>query len=207
MKFRMLTDRREPGPTSHAVSPSALSAPVKWGLVATVAATVAALVWPDNQVVVATSHLPDARSPGSARDTASDGGPPARVSDAAAEPLVAGGLASLATASGSATPSFDPFSGVVPPLPPAPVAALQPVAAPPPPALPPPMLYRFGGRVTGPDGTEQVFLAKGDALVQISPGTTLDDGYVVDSITYEAIVLTFTKSGTSVSIPSRSAAQ
>ena len=207
MKFRLLTYARQAGSPTPAGSAAALSAPVKWGLIATVVATVAALVWPDKPVVVATSRSPDSRAPGTPRDITPDSAPSTRIADAAAEPLLAGGLATFATASGGVTPSFDPFAGIAPPPPPAPVAASQPVAAPPPPPPPPPMLYRFGGRVTGPDGTQQVFLAKGDAFVPISQGATLDDGYVVDSISDDAVVLMAPKLGTRVSLSARSASQ
>jgi hypothetical protein len=45
--------------------------------------------------------------------------------------------------------------------------------------------------MTGPDGVEQTLLGRGDAAVPITVGTTLDNGYVVESIAADAVVLVY----------------
>jgi hypothetical protein len=73
-----------------------------------------------------------------------------------------------------------------PPPPRAPVAA--PLAAPVP--LPPPMPYRVAGQVVRGDGAH-VVLAKGDAVLAVREGDTLDGGYRVESIAGDHVTLRY----------------
>lgn len=63
-------------------------------------------------------------------------------------------------------------------------------AVPPPPPQPPPMTYRFAGRFVQ-DGKSQIFLSQGDTPIAVKPGTRLDGGYVVESITADAVALLY----------------
>jgi hypothetical protein len=165
-----------------------LASPVKWALAATLAATAASLLIPNDDLV----GVRDGAAGGEART------PPALrpASAPTVSGIAEGGLAGLqalreagaATAATSA--SFDPFVGVVPPAPPPP-PAVAPVATAAPPPSPPPQDFRYLGRMTGPDGVEQTLLGRGDAAVPITVGTTLDNGYVVESIAADAVVLVY----------------
>lgn len=83
--------------------------------------------------------------------------------------------------------TFDPFAGVQPAQPPAPASAASalpravPIAEPTPPA-PPAISYRFLGRMTDPEGKSVVYLAGSGRELQVSVGTTLPEGYVVESM-------------------------
>jgi hypothetical protein len=67
---------------------------------------------------------------------------------------------------------------------------------------PPPMSYRFAGRLLQ-DGKLQVFVSKGDTPIAIKVGDTLEEGYVVEAITTEAITLIYPSLGhrASIAIP------
>lgn len=87
------------------------------------------------------------------------------------------------------------------------VQAAPPAApAPEPPPLPvaepaaPPMNYRFLGRMTDPNGREQIYLVHEDRSVAVSPGDTLSDGYLVKSVSAQEIVLTHPPTATEVAI-------
>lgn len=67
----------------------------------------------------------------------------------------------------------------------APVAA---AAAPAPVPVPPPMPYRVAGQVVYGEGA-QVVLAKGDAVLAVREGDTLEGGYRVESITQDRVTL------------------
>ncbi|KAF3996039.1 hypothetical protein [Glaciimonas immobilis] len=74
-----------------------------------------------------------------------------------------------------------------PPLPPAPA---PPKAAPAPPPQAPPMPYSFVGMLE--DRTKPTaFLAKGEALLIVSAGDTLDGNYHVDTVSSREIALTY----------------
>jgi len=64
-----------------------------------------------------------------------------------------------------------------------PAASAQPPA-------PPPMPYRYAGKVLV-DGVEQVLLARGDVVVAVRAGETLEGGYRVESIDAEWISLQY----------------
>ncbi len=176
--------------------PARLSTPLKWGLSGTVLATLASLLWPTHDLVAVQDREGKTVSSATAAQ---------QVASAPSVPnLGAGGLARLGpfveSNAASATGAFDPFVGVVPPPPPAPppVAPVVAIMAPP---APPPQEYRFLGRVTGPDGVDQVLLGHGDAAVPVKAGTVLDNGYVVESVTTEAIVLIYPSLGTKTAVP------
>ena len=74
-----------------------------------------------------------------------------------------------------------------PPLPPPPA---PPKAAPAPPPQAPPMPYRFVGMLE--DRTKPAaFLAKGEALLIVSAGDTIDGNYHVDTVSSKEIALTY----------------
>jgi hypothetical protein len=86
-------------------------------------------------------------------------------------------------------PRGEIFSAPPAPRPPAPV--VQP-AAPAPSA--PPMPYRVAGTVTH-DGVSKVVLAKGDAILPVEKGDTLEGGYRVEAIGADEITLVYTPLG------------
>jgi hypothetical protein len=79
-----------------------------------------------------------------------------------------------------------PSQSWAPPPRPAPAAA----AAPPPAPTPPPMPYRVAGGVVH-DGVAHVVLAKGDRVLTVRPGDTLDDGYRVESVGPQGVTLVY----------------
>jgi hypothetical protein len=182
-------------------SPPHLRATVKWGLALACGASAVALLWPTPSVVGireatdaphVAGQLPVSQAPRIA--TSQPPGKPVALANAL--PLSEAPVASPVTA-------FDPFAGVVlvPPTPPT-VAAVAAVAAPVAPSLaPPPQEYRFLGRMTGPDGTQQILLGRGDAVVSVNQGMVLDNGYQVEAITADAVALVFPSSGVRTSIP------
>lgn len=101
----------------------------------------------------------------------------------------------------------DPFVPVLPPQPkPAPAPAAPPalmVGPPPPPPLPsaPAARARFLGRMVTPAGDTLVFLSAGDKTVLAQAGDVLDDGYVVDSVTDQAVVLRYPALDVKVTLP------
>lgn len=86
--------------------------------------------------------------------------------------------------------SFDPFIGAQPPAPPAPRPVVGPIDVPPaPPPAPPALTYRYLGQMTDPAGKQLHYLARADKDVTVGVGTQLDEGYVVEAITHDAIRL------------------
>lgn len=99
----------------------------------------------------------------------------------------------------------DPFQAV-------PAAPAAPAAPPPPPVQPmpqlaappepPPMSYRFVGRFTAPDGQARIFLGKGDgSTVEAGVGTTLESGYVVESVKAAGVTLVYPALGSRFLLP------
>ena len=76
------------------------------------------------------------------------------------------------------------------PPPPKPKPQAKVVEAPPPAPQPPPNPYRVAGRVVH-DGIAHVVLAKGDRVLTVREGDTLDDGYRVDAIAPKAVTLVY----------------
>lgn len=85
--------------------------------------------------------------------------------------------------------------------PPVPSSSFPPAAAPPPIPQAPPANARYLGSMTGPDGKRLVYLARGDTSISISVGQQLDDGYVVEAITLEAVTLLYPPLDTRVTLP------
>ena len=169
-----------------------LGKPVRWALAGTLVATAASMIWPARELVPAqerTNAGPPRHAPAASAAAVT------RVADVAAASAPRGDGALAARVA-----TFDPFIGVVPPPPPPPPPVVQQavVAAPP---APPAQDYRFLGRVTGPDGSDQVLLIRADVPTPVAVGTTLDNGYVVESISDDTIMLTYPKLGTKVAIP------
>lgn len=79
-----------------------------------------------------------------------------------------------------------PSQSWAPPPRPAPAAADLPPPAP----TPPPMPYRVAGGVVH-DGVAHVVLAKGDRVLTVRQGDTLDDGYRVDAIGPQGVTLVY----------------
>jgi hypothetical protein len=69
-------------------------------------------------------------------------------------------------------------------------AAAAPKDLPPPAPTPPPMPYRVAGGVVH-DGVAHVVLAKGDRVLTVREGDTLDDGYRVQAIGAEGVTLVY----------------
>ncbi|WP_127995672.1 hypothetical protein [Piscinibacter defluvii] len=99
---------------------------------------------------------------------------------------------------------FDPFVGVAPP-PPEPPPAPRPVAAAPPAPPPAPeapvLAYRYLGRMTDPTGQQHVYLAKADAVVVVTVGMRLEEGYMVEAIGPSEIRLHYPPLGAHAAIP------
>ena len=86
-----------------------------------------------------------------------------------------------------------------PPPPPPPVAASPP--APPPPPVAPPLPFAFVGMVEQGTPKPEAFLAKGDVLLIVSAGDTLEGGtYHVDSMNATQIVITHLPTNTAQTI-------
>lgn len=90
---------------------------------------------------------------------------------------------------------FPSQSWAPPPRPAAPV-----VSAPPPAPTPPPMPYRVAGRVVH-EGGAHVVLAKGDRVLTVQKGDTLDDGYRVEAISPQAVTLVYLPLGVPQQLP------
>ena len=82
-----------------------------------------------------------------------------------------------------------------PPAKPAPAVSTAPAAP-----TPPPMPYRVAGRVVH-DGIAHVVLAKGDRVLTVRQGDTLDDGYRVDSIGSQGVTLVYVPLGVPQLLP------
>lgn len=96
----------------------------------------------------------------------------------------------------------DPFVGLQPPPPPAVVAMpVAPVAAPPAAPMPPVLSYRYLGRMVAPDGQVLVYLSRQGTEIAVSQGSRLDEGYVIEAITADAVKLHYPPLDTRVSIP------
>lgn len=157
-----------------------MNAGVRWALVATLMLVAVALLRPNqtsttSQLVVAADR-PTALPGNSGPNTL-----PEQL------PLVALDEARL-----------DPFVGFAPPpiaqpqpirLKPKPVQSVEQVAPLPP--SPPPVSYRYLGKLVDPQGQVLVYLTRQDEIIQVSNGTKLPDGYVIESISANSIRLHF----------------
>jgi hypothetical protein len=84
-------------------------------------------------------------------------------------------------------PAGEPFGAPVRTPPPPPRAAVAPAPVAP---SAPPMPYRVAGLVVQ-DGAAQVVLAKGDRVITVREGETLDDGYRVEAIKSDGVTLVY----------------
>jgi hypothetical protein len=86
----------------------------------------------------------------------------------------------------------DPFGAMVQAMqqPAAPKAFMLVGPEQPPPLPPPPPLnYRFLGQMQTPDGQRLVYLSKGQDVTPVEVGTRLDEGYVVEAVSADAVSL------------------
>jgi hypothetical protein len=86
----------------------------------------------------------------------------------------------------------DPFAAPAPLV----VAKVAPALPPPPIATPvapsaPAHGLAFAGRITTPDGREQVYVSSGDISMPIATGQTLPNGYRVEAITERTVELSY----------------
>lgn len=164
-----------------------------WGLAGTVALSAWALL---NPRTADNAPAPSAVIPAAARIAATS----ARVqaAPAAAASALPGSWPEPAMEPGARSPFGSP------PAPPPKRVAPAAVAAPPPPP-PAPANYRFWGHLSAPDKQVLTFLAKGQdgPAVEIHTGTRLEDGWAVESISDNAIVLAnaATQQRTTVFVP------
>ena len=98
-------------------------------------------------------------------------------------------------------PRRDPFAARSWDPPPAPTPQVQ---AQPQPQAAPPNPYRFTGTALH-HGRLKVFLADGDRVYEARPGEELDNGYRVESVNAEAVVLVHAATGTQYTIEVTSA--
>jgi len=85
--------------------------------------------------------------------------------------------------------SRDPFVAWAVPVPV--IAPPKIVEAAPPPPVPPPLDLQFAGRVSAPDGSQLLFVALGDAVISLSVGQILPNGYRVDAIHAGSVQLSY----------------
>lgn len=86
---------------------------------------------------------------------------------------------------------FIPVAAPAPSAPAAITAAPLPPAPPPTVAQAPSINLRFLGTMLDPEGKRLVYLARGDAAVLVGAGDRLDEGYVVESLTPDSVVLVY----------------
>lgn len=175
---------------------------LKWSLVATGFASVAAL-WLDPGDKGGATSVVDARVSAS---PASPSDPYANWNNPAPAPA-AGGSAPLSPLP-SVLPDRDAEAGqrdiftpvTPPPPPPPPPSPAPPPPPPPPPPVPPPMNWRALGSMVTPAGERIVWLAKGNNEITVKPGAQLDDGYVVQTLDEDKVVLLYPPIGTTAKL-------
>ena len=96
----------------------------------------------------------------------------------------------------------DIFAPDLPPAPkvaplPAPIAA--PASSPPPQA--PALNLRYLGTMRTPEGRQLVYLARGDNAIAVAVGDKLDEGYVVEAIATDSVVLVYPQFNKRVAVP------
>lgn len=95
---------------------------------------------------------------------------------------------------------FVPAPVSAPPAPAVQASALPP-APPPAPPQAPPIQLRFLGSMLNPEGKRLVYLARGDAAILVGVGDRLDEGYAVESITADSVVLVYPPLNTRAAVP------
>ena len=98
-------------------------------------------------------------------------------------------------------PIQSPLSVQVPPAPTAPSTPGAATVAVEPTPQPPPANARYLGAMTGPDGKRLGYLVRGDASIAVSAGQQLDDGYVVEAISPDAVTLLYPPLDARVKLP------
>lgn len=167
-------------------TPLAMRPWLRWLLVASVLASMVALWWPSGTTQTV-ERIAQASSTSVGPDTELAGS-----STAVATAQVPTALPATLEAANLDKATFDPFVGVQPPPPPPPKPFVGPIyVAPAPAPVAPPFTYRYLGQITAPDGARLVYLTKADKDYPVSVGTTLDEGYVVESITAEGVQLRY----------------
>lgn len=174
---------------------------VRWALLISLGATVLALIWPGN-----TPGRPLAMVK---MDMATSGGsslPSGRPNEAVvmrgqpSKPPLPEQLPALILEPAEG----DPFAIVPTSPPPQALAAVvaMPQLAPATPTLPS-LNYRYLGQLMDPQGERKVYVARGgdNKELLLEKGTRLDEGYVVEAITTEAIGLIYEPLQHRVSIP------
>lgn len=97
----------------------------------------------------------------------------------------------------------------LPVAPQAPRVLVRPAQRPPaitniaPPSVPtaPPMASRFLGRMVTPSGERLVFLLSGERTLVAKPGDHLDDGYVVETVSDQQVILVYPALNVKVAVP------
>jgi hypothetical protein len=187
-----------------------------WGLIGTLALSAVALIYPrhsDNSSLISAVVVPAVRAarndvpPSSAQITGSLSG--AR-SPANSSPGFGYGQPEIWPRPVLEPATRSPFSPPVSAAP-KPVIQARVASAVPPTPAPPPADFRFWGRMSSPDKQMLFFLAKGadGAPVEVHHGTKLDDGWAVESISDNAIVLVnaVTQQRTTILVPLADSAQ
>lgn len=173
---------------------------LKWSLVASGFASVAVL-WLDPGGNGRTPTVVDARVPGPPVPTGDPyanwrASAPAPTADSSA-PLPP--LPSTLPERDADAGYRDIFAPVSPPPPPPPAPSPPaPQPPPPPPPSPPAMNWRALGSMVTPAGERVVWLAKGNDEITVKPGTQLDDGYVVQRVDADGVVLLYPSLGTTI---------
>jgi hypothetical protein len=177
---------------------------LKWSLVATGIASLAAL-WLEPGDKGGTTTVVDARVPNpSGNAPAADpygawrAGAPRAMTDASAPPTALPSVLPERDMQAGQRDIFTPVTPPPPPPPPPPPA--PPPPPPPPPPTPPPMNWRALGSMLTPTGERVVWLSKGSDEITVKPGMQLDDGYVVQSVDENQVVLLYPSIGTTARI-------
>lgn len=166
-----------------------------WALGASALLSIAAIMWTSEAPRIVSAIEPRAREQMQALDSVSLAG---TMHAAPLEPLPTH-LTRLTLDPAKRDP-FLPTAASAPAAVPAPTPVTTTVAAPPPPS-PPPLTVRFLGSMVTPEGERLLYLARGDAAVQVKLGDRLDEGYVVESLTTDAVGLFYPPLSTRVSVP------
>jgi hypothetical protein len=163
----------------------AMRSSLRWLLAVSVLLSAVAWWWPD-KVSEALTHA------GSTEETSGVGAAPALPNAAAMADAAGGALPEHLAMPGFDKAGFDPFVGLQPPAPPPPKPVAEPVQVPvPAPPQAPALNYRYLGQMTDPSGQKLHYLANASKDVPISVGTRLDEGYVVDAISADAVHLRY----------------
>jgi hypothetical protein len=150
-------------------------------LVAALAATLAAVFWPQQEQEEELATVEPARHAAPAAATATQ-----TVSARPATPAAASGSREFAAPrfTPEMTADLFPSQTWVPPPPP------PPKPLPPPPPEPPPLPFKYLGRWAEADG-EVIFLTHGNGVLRIRGGEVLPGGWRVDEITKGRVLFTY----------------